>query len=97
MFYIVSMDYSVFIVNFSGDICFGIDGFGNFVFEVFGVVGLLQVYKSVMNLYLVDSGDYFILFLKIRGYGWIYEMQFIWIKKMFKKLQVSVLSSVFCL
>lgn len=41
MFYIVSMDYSVFIVNFSGDICFGIDGFGNFVFEVFGVVGLL--------------------------------------------------------
>ncbi|XP_024380925.1 probable inactive purple acid phosphatase 29 [Physcomitrium patens] len=92
MSYIASMDYSVSTVNPSGDTCSGIDGFGNFVLEVFGAAGSPQAHKSVMNLYLVDSGDYSTLSPKIRGYGWIHETQSTWIKKMSKKLQLAYLN-----
>jgi hypothetical protein len=91
MSYITSMDYTVSRVNPSGDGCeSAIDGFGNFVLEIFGAEGSPQEDKSVLNLYLVDSGDYAPL-SKIGGYGWIHETQSTWIKKVAKNLQVREL------
>lgn len=89
MSYITSMDYTVARVNPSSDGCASaIDGFGNYVLEVFGAQGSPQERKSVMNLYLVDSGDYASI-SRIGGYGWIHETQSTWIKTTAQKLQVS--------
>lgn len=80
MSYITSMDYTVARVNPSGsDSCL----------EVFGAEGSPQEGKSVMNLYLVDSGDYALL-SRNGSYGWIHETQSTWIRKVAKRLQVSV-------
>lgn len=92
MSYITSMDYTVSRVNPSGDGCdSAIDGFGNFVLEIFGAEGSPQEDKSVMNLYLVDSGDYAPL-SKVGGYGWIHETQSTWIKKVAKNLQLAYMN-----
>ncbi|KAG0562152.1 hypothetical protein KC19_9G121700 [Ceratodon purpureus] len=92
MSYITSMDYTVARVNPSGDSCgFAIDGFGNYVLEIFGAEGSPQEGKSVMNLYLVDSGDYAPL-PRIGGYGWVHETQSTWIKSVAKKLQMAYMN-----
>lgn len=88
MSYITSMDYTVAKVNPSSDI---IDGFGNYFLEVFGAAGSPQENKSVMNLYLVDSGDYSLL-PEITGYGWVHETQSTWIKRIARKLQVAYMN-----
>ena len=91
MSYITSMDYTVARVNPGSDGCASaIDGFGNYVLEIFGAEGSPQEDKSVMNLYLVDSGDYSRLQPRIEGYGWIHETQSTWVKQVAKKLQVNV-------
>ena len=56
MKYIVGMDYTVSRVNPHGS-CNKIDGFGNYNLEVFGTEGSPLEDKSVLNLYMVDSGD----------------------------------------
>lgn len=95
MSYITSMDYTVARVNPSSDGCgLAIDGFGNYVLEIFGAEGSPQAGKSVMNLYLVDSGDYAPL-SRIGGYGWIHETQSTWIKKVAKKLQVRAAQRIY--
>ena len=89
MSYIVSMDYTVSRVNPSRDDgCRPLDGFGNYILNIFGPAGSSQENKSMMNLYLVDSGDYSNL-MQIPGYGWIHETQATWIRKSSKKLQVN--------
>lgn len=58
MSYIVGMDYTVSRVNPSRDDgCRPLDGFGNYILNIFGPAGSPQENKSVMNLYLVDSGE----------------------------------------
>lgn len=93
MSYIVGMDYTVSRVTPSGDDgCRALDGFGNYILNIFGPAGSPLENKSVMNLYLVDSGDYSNL-TQIPGYGWIHETQATWIRKSSKKLQVNSSSS----
>lgn len=56
-----------------------IDGFGNYNLEVAGVHGSPLQNKSVLNLYLLDSGDYSTVLVPfIPGYGWIKTSQQSW-------------------
>ncbi|KAI3918474.1 hypothetical protein MKX01_041794 [Papaver californicum] len=51
-----------------------IDGFGNYNLEVGGAEGSSLQNKTVLNLYFLDSGDYFTV-PSIGGYGWIKPSQ----------------------
>lgn len=88
MKYIVGMDYTLSRVNPHGS-CNKIDGFGNYNLEVFGTEGSPLEDKSVLNLYMVDSGDYNNLTAPVSYYGWIHETQSAWMKKLATKLQVG--------
>lgn len=54
-----------------------IDGFGNYNLEVGGVKGSGFQNKSILNLYLLDTGDYSAV-PGIYGYGWIKPSQQFW-------------------
>ena len=64
-----------------------IDGFGNYNLEVGGVEGTDFENKSVLNLYLIDSGDNSKVH-SIDGYDWIKLSQQLWFQRMSAKLQV---------
>uniref|UniRef100_A0A7N0VGM0 Calcineurin-like phosphoesterase domain-containing protein n=1 Tax=Kalanchoe fedtschenkoi TaxID=63787 RepID=A0A7N0VGM0_KALFE len=63
-----------------------IDGFGNYNLEVSGVEGSGLHNKSVLNVYLLDSGDYS-TDPTIPGYGWIKKSQQKWFMRTSKKLK----------
>lgn len=65
-----------------------IDGYGNYNLEVGGVEGSSMANKSVLNLYLLDSGDYSTV-TSIPGYDWIKPSQQLWFQQTSAKLQVS--------
>lgn len=64
-----------------------IDGFGNYNLEVHGVEGSRIENKSLLNLYLLDSGDYSTV-PSIPGYGWIKPSQQLWFQHTSSRLQV---------
>ncbi|KAK3194472.1 hypothetical protein Dsin_025782 [Dipteronia sinensis] len=68
-----------------------IDGFGNYNLEIGGVKGSGFENKSVLNLYLLDSGDYSTV-PSIPGYGWIKPSQQMWFQSTSAKLQEEYLS-----
>lgn len=68
-----------------------IDGFGNYNLEIGGFNGSKFQNKSVLNLYLLDSGDY-PAFPLIPGYDWIKHSQQVWFHKTSEKLQKSYMS-----
>lgn len=67
-----------------------IDGYGNYNLEVYGAEGSSFANKSVLNLYLLDSGDY----TKVTGlngpynYDWIKPSQLLWFQQTSSNLQV---------
>ncbi|KAI9093963.1 hypothetical protein K1719_026961 [Acacia pycnantha] len=63
-----------------------IDGFGSYNLEVHGVENAELGNKSVLNLYLLDSGDYSTVPF-ISGYGWIKPSQQLWYQRTSEKLQ----------
>ncbi|KAK0582481.1 hypothetical protein LWI29_026084 [Acer saccharum] len=68
-----------------------IDGFGNYNLEIGGVKGSGFENKSVLNLYLLDSGDYSTV-PSISGYGWIKPSQEMWFQSTSAKLQEQYMS-----
>ncbi|KAK1559389.1 hypothetical protein Q3G72_013928 [Acer saccharum] len=68
-----------------------IDGFGNYNLEIGGVKGSGFENKSVLNLYLLDSGDYSTV-PSISGYGWIKPSQQMWFQSTSAKLQEQYMS-----
>ncbi|KAK2649902.1 hypothetical protein Ddye_017391 [Dipteronia dyeriana] len=68
-----------------------IDGFGNYNLEIGGVKGSGFENKSVLNLYLLDSGDYSTV-PSIPGYGWIKPSQQMWFQSTSAKLQEEYMS-----
>lgn len=76
-------------------------GWGNYNLEVAGVEGSILQDKSVLNLYLLDTGDYtYSLVPPIYfGYEWIQPSQQSWFLRTSKQLQVIISSdtSLFCL
>ncbi|KAK9265743.1 hypothetical protein L1049_027304 [Liquidambar formosana] len=69
-----------------------IDGFGNYNLEVSGVEGSSFQNKSVLNLYLLDSGDYSTV-PSIPGYGWIKTSQQRWFERTSAKLRRAYMDS----
>ncbi|KAG8378053.1 hypothetical protein BUALT_Bualt08G0098100 [Buddleja alternifolia] len=65
-----------------------IDGYGNYNLEVHGAEGSKLANKSVLNLYLLDSGDYSTV-PSIPGYGWIKPSQQLWFQRTSSRLQRS--------
>ncbi|KAL8137593.1 hypothetical protein V2J09_003594 [Rumex salicifolius] len=65
-----------------------IDGFGNHNLEVAGVEGSDFHNKSILNLYLFDSGDYSTV-PSIPGYGWIKASQQYWFQRTSMRLRES--------
>ncbi|PIA34972.1 hypothetical protein AQUCO_03700315v1 [Aquilegia coerulea] len=63
-----------------------IDGFGNYNLEIVGVQGSKFENKSLLNLYLLDSGDYSTV-PSIPGYGWIKPSQQFWFQQTSLKLK----------
>ncbi|KAL1329378.1 hypothetical protein HN51_046489 [Arachis hypogaea] len=63
-----------------------IDGFGNYNLEVGGVEGTDFENKSVLNLYFIDSGDYY-KDPSISFYDWIKPSQQLWFQQTSEKLQ----------
>lgn len=78
------MDYSVSRVSPDG--AAGIDGFGNYNVRVHGAFGSGLANTSVLNLYLLDSGDRAVV-RGIRTYGWIKESQLAWLSTTSQGLQ----------
>lgn len=68
-----------------------LDGFGNYNLEVSGTEGSSLQNKSVLNLYLLDSGDYSTV-PSIGGYGWIKKSQQKWFMRTSKKLKTAYMS-----
>lgn len=66
-----------------------IDGFGNYNLLVWGAPGSSFANNSVLNLYFLDSGDRAVVD-GIRTYGWIKESQLNWLRRVSKKLQVTL-------
>ncbi|KAI3888867.1 hypothetical protein MKX03_036051 [Papaver bracteatum] len=63
-----------------------VDGFGNYNLEVGRVDGSNLQNKSILNIYFLDSGDYYTV-RSIQGYGWIKTSQQIWFQQTSLKLQ----------
>ncbi|MQL90975.1 hypothetical protein Taro_023578 [Colocasia esculenta] len=90
MTFISLMDYSVSEVNppnLNGDHA-SIDGFGNYNLVVHGASGSELATSSVLNLYLLDSGDREIS-NGSQTSGWIKESQLRWLHKLSKGFQSS--------
>uniref|UniRef100_A0A7C9DKE3 Acid phosphatase n=1 Tax=Opuntia streptacantha TaxID=393608 RepID=A0A7C9DKE3_OPUST len=68
-----------------------IDGFGNYNLEVAGVHGSPFQNKSVLNLYLLDSGDYSTV-PSVLGYGWIKTSQQSWFLHTSRRLKKAYMS-----
>lgn len=68
-----------------------IDGFGNYNLEVAGVHGSPLQNKSVLNLYLLDSGDYSTV-PSVLGYGWIKTSQQSWFLHISRRLKKAYMS-----
>lgn len=90
MAFISLMDYSVAQVNPHSlpDELSRIDGFGNYNLAVHGAAGSPLVNSSVLNLYLLDSGDRAVVGGR-RTYGWIKESQLRWLRAVSEELQVQ--------
>ncbi|KAL1543649.1 putative inactive purple acid phosphatase 29 [Salvia divinorum] len=65
-----------------------VDGFGNYNLEVHGAEGSRTENKSLLNLYMLDSGDYSTV-PSIPGYGWIKPSQQLWFQHTSSRLQKS--------
>ncbi|CAO2822553.1 unnamed protein product [Amaranthus hypochondriacus] len=70
-------------------------GWGNYNLEVAGVEGSCLENKSVLNLYLLDSGDYTYTFTPsfYVGYEWIQPSQQSWFLRTSKQLQEAYMSA----
>ena len=90
MEYITKLDHTLSQVypKVNGSIMKDIDGFGNYHLEVKGVLGSPFENKSVLNLYMLDSGDYSKI-RNINGYGWIQESQKKWFLELTNQLKVG--------
>jgi hypothetical protein len=66
-----------------------IDGFGNYQLQVRGALSSPLENRTVLNVYLLDSGEYSRI-RRIGGYGWIQESQ----KQWFLWSQVSFVCSI---
>nr|GLL43456.1 probable inactive purple acid phosphatase 29 [Ipomoea trifida] len=88
MEHIVGMNNTLSQLNPTEDI----DGFGNYNLEVLGVNGSELANKSVLNLFLLDSGDYSTV-PSIPGYGWIKLSQQAWFKSTSRNMQSTYMSS----
>ncbi|WCJ22549.1 purple acid phosphatase 29 [Euphorbia peplus] len=68
-----------------------IDGFGNYNLEINGVKGSRFENKSLLNLFLLDSGDYSTV-PSIPGYGWIKPSQQFWFQRTSQRLRREYMS-----
>ncbi|KAJ1698236.1 hypothetical protein LUZ63_006748 [Rhynchospora breviuscula] len=83
MDFMSSMDYSLSQVNPQGYV---INGYGNYHVNINGPFGSSFVNRSVMNLYLMDSGDREVVNGK-KTYSWIKESQLYWLRNTSHMLQ----------
>ncbi|KAG2290494.1 hypothetical protein Bca4012_034811 [Brassica carinata] len=72
MKYIVKMPYTLSEVNPFGSWLYPIDGFGNYNLQIEGPFGSPLFFKSLLNLYMLDGGDY----VKLDGFAFNYD----WVK-----------------
>lgn len=89
MAFIVKMDYSMAQMNpnfLHGDRT-TIDGYGNYIIEVEGPAGSMFENKSLLNLYMVDSGDYSFI-PQVSYYDWIKSNQQVWLQQASAEIQV---------
>lgn len=88
MEHIAKMDYTLSQVypQGSNSSMVEVDGFGNYHLEVEGAKGSPFEETSVLNIYMLDSGDYSKV-KKVHGYGWIQESQKKWFKELSTKLK----------
>ncbi|CAH2043725.1 unnamed protein product [Thlaspi arvense] len=63
-----------------------IDGFGNYNLQIHGAADSSLQNKSVLNLYLLDSGDYSSV-PYMEGYDWVKTSQQFWFDRTSKRLQ----------
>ncbi|BBN11933.1 hypothetical protein MPTK1_5g16040 [Marchantia polymorpha subsp. ruderalis] len=88
MAFIVKMDYSMAQMNpnfLHGDRT-TIDGYGNYIIEVEGPAGSMFENKSLLNLYMVDSGDYSFI-PQVSYYDWIKSNQQVWLQQASAEIQ----------
>ncbi|XP_047981959.1 probable inactive purple acid phosphatase 29 [Salvia hispanica] len=83
MTHIVGMKNTLSQLNSGGS---HVDGFGNYNLEVHGAEFSRMENKSVLNLYMLDSGDYSTV-PSIPGYGWIKPSQQLWFQHTSGRLQ----------
>lgn len=84
------MDYSISQVNPYSEVprkLVEIDGFGNYNIKIHGSFGSDMVNTSMLNLYLLDSGDRETVDGR-QTYGWIKKSQLLWLSETSKQLQV---------
>ncbi|MCO5584294.1 hypothetical protein L7F22_038218 [Adiantum nelumboides] len=74
--------------NSGNDVLTEVDGFGNYHLGVRGALDTPFENQNVLNLYLLDSGDYSKV-PKVHGYGWIQESQKKWFKELSNQLKVD--------
>ncbi|CAH8387002.1 unnamed protein product [Eruca vesicaria subsp. sativa] len=86
MKYIVKMPYTLSQVNPG---VFPIDGFGNYNLRVEGPFGSPLFFKSLLNLYMVDGGDYVKLDGFIYKYDWVKTSQLNWYEDASKWLELE--------
>ncbi|XP_078176162.1 purple acid phosphatase 28 isoform X1 [Carex rostrata] len=83
MDFMSSMDYSLSQVNPQGYV---INGYGNYHININGPFGSGFVNRSVLNLYLMDSGDREVVNGK-KTYSWIKDSQLCWLHNTSQMLQ----------
>lgn len=84
MDFMSSMDFSLSQVNPQGYV---INGYGNYNININGPFGSGFVNRSVLNLYLMDSGDREVVNGK-KTYSWIKDSQLYWLHSTSQMLQV---------
>ncbi|KAG0589644.1 hypothetical protein KC19_1G036100 [Ceratodon purpureus] len=103
MDYLTKMDYSMSeILNPSMESLLGknidhtapmeVHGYGNYYLQVFGALGSDSANSSLLNLYLLDSGDYS-KFDTVGGYDWVRASQLLWFETLATKLRSAEASA----
>ena len=88
------MDYSLAQVNPQSLTGPPIDGFGNYNLEIHGAAGSASANSSLLNLYLLDSGDRELVDGR-KTYGWVKESQLHWLRSVSEQLQVYLFRHTF--
>lgn len=89
MKHIVKMPYTLSEVNPFGSGIFPIDGFGNYNLQIEGPFGSPLFFKSLLNVYMLDGGDYVKLDGFAFNYDWVKSSQVNWYEHASKWLEVS--------